>query len=424
MNMRHVAAVRIPLRIAAVGGLCLLMTAVATAGDWPQWLGPERNGLSGETVVPWTDPPNVAWRRPAGSGFSSPVVADGRVFLHTVVPDSEEEQIVAIDVQTGKEVWQTSYVRAPYNSDLGVGPRATPIVADGRLYTIGITGIVSCHDAATGERRWQSNPYESLGASLPTFGACSSPVVIGDRLIVLVGGAGNGVIAFDTQTGEIAWKALDEPAGTASPVLRHGTTGSADEVIVQTTLRLAGVDARTGELHWAHPLVFEPSGVAPTPLLTGDRLLCATQDTGVIMLELPRTAGDSPQQVWWSEGTSTYFSTGAVTHDGRAYVVTNALLPLPRADVALFQADSAQPTWTEQGLGYFHVGLIALADGNLLVLDDAGNLVLHRPAESGLEELSRAKVCSGTFASPALSNGRLIARDNSELVCIELPPAP
>jgi len=345
------------------------------------------------------------------------------VYLHTAVADKDEEEIVALDAVTGDEVWRVSYERGPYRSDLGVGPRATPAVADGRIYTIGITGVLSCHDAASGERNWQANPYEALGASLPTFGACSSPVAAGDRAIVLVGGAGKGVVAYDANSGELAWKTLDEPAGTASPVVRQLADSDAREVIVQTTLRLAGLDVATGSLNWAHPLVFEPSGVAPTPLLSGNRLLCATQDTGAIMLELP-APGDSPQQTWWSEGTSTYFSTGAVTHNGDAYVVTNALLPLPRADVTLFKADSDKPAWTEQGVGYFHVGLIGLADGGLLLLDDAGNLLLARPGEDGLEELSRSKVCGGTFASPALSGGRLYVRDNAELLCVELPATP
>lgn len=400
----------------------MALCAGVQAADWPQWLGPTRNGLSPETVGVWSEPPAAKWRQKIGSGFGSPVVAEGRVFVHTAVPDRDEEQLVAFDAVTGNELWRTSYPRAPYSSDLGVGPRATPAVADGSVYTVGITGVVSCFDAATGERQWQSNPYETLGAALPTFGACSSPVAGGGRVVTLVGGAGNGVVAFDAASGEIAWKALDEPAGTASPVIRTSGNGDSDQVIVQTTLRLAGLDLQTGQLHWSHPLVFEPSGVAPTPLLQGDRLLCATQDTGAILLALPSAAGASPQQVWWNQGTSTYFSSGAADGQGLTFVVTNALLPLPRADVTCFGSDSDKPVWTAEGLGYFHVGLIALADGGLLIVDDAGNLVLSRPGEMGLQELARAKVCGGTFASPALSSGRLYVRDNVELVCVELPP--
>jgi outer membrane protein assembly factor BamB len=244
----------------------------------------------------------------------------------------------------------------------------------------------------------------------------------GQPVVVLVGGAGKGVVAYAADTGELVWKTLDEPAGTASPVVRHLENTDNSEVIVQTTLRLAGLDLQSGNLNWAHPLVFEPSGVAPTPLLSANRLLCATQDTGALMLQLPQAA-ESPQQAWWNAGTSTYFSTGAVDHNGRAYVVTNSLLPLPRADVTCFSAESDKPLWTAEGVGYFHVGLIALADGGLLLLDDAGNLILARPNGEGLQEQARAKVCGGTFASPALANGRLYVRDNTELVCIELPAA-
>lgn len=407
-----------------VAGLLLGIPSWLMAADWPQWLGPTRNGQSPETVAAWTEQPAVLWRHAAGPGFGSPVVAEGRVFLHTAVPGADAESVVALDAETGNELWSDSYPRAPYASDLGTGPRATPAAIGGRLYCMGITGIVTCYNARSGERLWQANPYEELGAVLPGFGACSSPVVAGDRLVALVGGAGKGVVAYDVHRGRLAWKTLDEPAGTASPIVRSTRSGERLEVIVQTTLRLAGLDAHTGDLNWSHPLVFEPSGVAPTPLLSGRRLLCATRDTGALMLTLPDSAEESPRQEWWNQDSSTYFSTGAIAPAGEAYVVTNALLPLPRADVARFSSDSDTPVWTAEGLGYFHVGMILLADGALLVLDDSGNLVLHRPESDGLHEQARAKVCGGTFASPALADGRLYVRDGMELLCIELVAAP
>lgn len=403
-----------------IASTVLVSDCCLRAADWPQWLGPARNGSTPDTVAPWKDPPVTLWKHSIGAGFGSPVVARGRAFVHTAVPDEEAEQIIAFDALTGEELWRAAYDRAAYSSDLGVGPRATPALADGRIYTVGITGVVSCHDVQSGERLWQTNPYQTLGAPLPGFGACSSPVVADGRVVVLVGGAGNGVVAFDAASGEIAWKSLDEPAGTASPIVRRNPDTGAAEVVVQTTLRLAGLDLQTGKLDWAHPLVFEPSGVAPTPLLWGNHLLCATQDTGALMLELPDSVGGSPQQAWWNQDTKTYFSTGAVNDQGRAFIVTNKLLPLPRADVTCFSADAEEPVWTAEGMGYFHVGLIALADGALLLLDDAGNIVLNRPSHEGLEELARAKVCEGTFASPALSSGRLYVRDNTQVSCVEL----
>jgi outer membrane protein assembly factor BamB len=161
--------------------VALLFSTVVRAGDWPQWLGPQRNGVSHESVGVWTDAPPVVWRQPVGNGFSVPVVADGTVFVHAAVPDKDEEEVSALDARTGDVLWRDSYTRATYRSELGVGPRATPSVVDGRLYTIGITGVLSCYSCASGERLWQTNPYDELKVSLPGFGVCSSPVIADGR---------------------------------------------------------------------------------------------------------------------------------------------------------------------------------------------------------------------------------------------------
>src|SRR5262249_18427426 len=153
------------------------------------------------------------------------------------------EELRAYDPQTGKPLWQESYERGPYKSQLGVGPRTTPTVADGRVYTYGITGVLSCFDVASGKRLWQTNPYETFKATLPQFGVGSSPVVAEGRGVVVVGGGGSAVVAFDAKTGELAWKGLDEPASSASPVffVRGEGDGRKVEVIVQTTLRVVGL---------------------------------------------------------------------------------------------------------------------------------------------------------------------------------------
>src|SRR5438309_1332641 len=130
----------------------LVCASFAGAGDWPQWLGPTRDGASPEKVAPWKDGPKVLWRQPVGEGNSSPVVAGGRVFLHSKVKGKDEEEVLALDVKDGKEVWRKTYPRAAFKSDYGNGPRATPTVADGKLYTYGITGVLTCWDAADGKQ--------------------------------------------------------------------------------------------------------------------------------------------------------------------------------------------------------------------------------------------------------------------------------
>lgn len=409
--------VQLALLVAALGN-----GALCAAGDWPQWLGPDRNGVSGETLAPWTGEPRIAWKQSVGNGFSVPVVAGGRLFVHAAVEGQEAEVVIAFDADSGQELWRDEYPRDAYQSELGSGPRATPTVLDGRLYTIGITGVMSCYDAATGRRLWRTNPYTELQANRPGFGVCSSPLVVGERVILPVGGEGSGVVGYDALTGEIAWKALDEPAAAASPVLLQREAGAAarPEVVVQSTLRLAGVDPQDGTIRWEHPLVFQPSGVSPTPLVVDGLLVCSTQDNGTLALKLPTSETSQPELAWWNQDVSSYFSTGTLDNSGRVLIVTNGFNPLPRADLRCIDVRSGEERWRKDNLGYFHFGLIRLSDGRLLLLDDAGKLILADAGPEGFRELCRAKVCGGTFCNPVLAEGRVYVRDRSQIVCLDL----
>jgi len=407
-------------------GVALLILAASTtaeAGDWPQWLGPNRNGVAVETVAAWKEFPAARWKRATASGFSVPVVVNGILYVHASVAEKDEEEVIAVDVRTGQDLWTDRYARSAYRSALGVGPRATPSVVDGHLITTGITGVISCYEARTGKRQWQMNPWETLKIPRPNFGVCASPVATEGKLFVAVGGEGASVVAYDLKTGEQVWQALDEPAGSASPlvVTRDVDGKTQTELVVQTTLRLVGMSPRDGTVNWEHPLVFQPSGVSPTSLVLNDRLICSTQDTGTLTLKLPtETSSTSPQLEWWNQELSSYFSTGTVGSQDRVYLVTNQVMPLPRADVRCLDVKTGRERWIRKGLGYFHVGLIMLSDGKLLLLDDAGNLLLMQPGDESLEELCRAKVCGGTFCNPVLADGCVFVRDSKEVVCYPL----
>ncbi|MFO1002368.1 MAG: PQQ-binding-like beta-propeller repeat protein [Planctomycetaceae bacterium] len=408
----------------------LLLIAIPSGGlmasDWPQWLGPMRNGVSSETIKPWSEFPEAAWIRETANGFSVPVVADGMLFVHAAVPDKDEEEVIAVDAKTGKDLWHDFYSRAPYSSQLGNGPRATPSVVDGRLFTTGITGVISCYEASTGKRQWQMNPWEDLKVPRPGFGVCASPVVVRGKLIVAVGGEGVSIVAYDTETGKESWRALDEPAGAASPVIFNNGNGAEmrTEVVVQTTLRLVGLSPEDGTILWEHPLVFEPSGVSPTSLIVGNQLICSTQDTGTLSLQLPAVGTTNvPVLQWWKQDLSSYFSTGSVGSEDLAYIVTNQVMPLPRADVRCVNIKSGEQKWVRENLGYFHLGIIRLSDGKLLTLNDAGTVTLFEPGEKELVELARGKACGGTFSNPILSNGYLYVRDGKGVSCFNLNAA-
>ena len=403
----------------------LILTAASRADDWPQWLGPNRNSVSSETVAVWKTPPRVAWRQVVGDGFSVPVIASGRVFLHAKVKDKEEEEVLALDAKTGKPLWREGYGRAPFISAVGSGPRATPAVLLDRVYTYGITGVLSCFQADTGKRLWQVEPYKKLGANLPGFGVCCSPLVVGNRVIVAVGGIGSSVVAFDADNGEIVWKALDEPASTCSPILFAASSPGSQAMpnaVLATTLRVVALNPLDGGVAWEYPLVFQPAGASPTPVAAGDVLITSSMTNGGVGVQVGAKEG-SPvaSRAWQNPELSGYFSSPVVVGD-LLFVVSNTLKPIPKAMLRCVSAKTGKELWKKSGIGYFHAGLLALADGKILVLDDAGLLRLFAADAKEYRELASAKVCSSTFANPALADGRLYVRDGKELICLEMAP--
>jgi len=413
-------------RFAAVAAPIVLLaqsSATAEAADWPQWLGPKRDGGTAESVEPWKGEPKVLWKAKVGVGFSTPVIADGRAFVHARINGKDSEEVIALDAKTGKPVWRTPYERGPYNSVLNTGPQATPAVAGGRVYTFGITGYLTCFEADSGKLVWQVKAFEKLKTPLPRFGVCCSPLVVGNKVIVAVGGKGSSVVAFETESGEVAWQALDEPAGTSSPVLvvAGGKAGRLPEVTFMTTLRVVGLNPLDGAVNWEYALPFQPGGTQPTPLVAGDRLFTSTMTNGTTALRV--TAGETvaAEKLWQAKDLSGYFSSGVATKD-RLFLVTNVLKPVPRADLACVDAATGKELWKKEGLGYFHFGVIRTANGKLLVLSDAGDLKLIDATAKEFKELCTAKVCDGTLVSPVLSDGRLYARDSADVVCVDLTP--
>jgi outer membrane protein assembly factor BamB len=406
--------------------LTLLLACVlpAVAADWPQWLGPKRDGATPEKVEPWKEAPKALWRQPVGPGFSVPAIVAGRVFVHARVKGKDAEEVIAFDAKTGKELWRDAYDRGPYRSVINTGPQASPTVAGGRVYTFGITGYLRCYQADNGKRLWQVDAFKKLKATLPRFGVCCSPLVVGNRVIVSVGGKGSSVAAFDTASGEVAWQALDEAAGSASPVLfaTPGKGRTVPDVVFMTTLRIVAVNPLDGSVSWEYPLTFSRSGTAPTPLAIGDRLVTSTQTNGTVSVRV--TAADDKVEAkkdWQTKDLAAYFSTGVSDGKGHLFLITNVVEPLPKANLVCVELATGKELWKQEGVGYFHAGLLRTGNGKLLLLDDAGNLKLLEADPKGFRELTKAvKVCGGTFSNPALAGGLLYVRDDKEVICLKL----
>jgi outer membrane protein assembly factor BamB len=400
----------------------LLVVPALGAADWPQWLGPKRDGSTPEKVTPWKSPPRTLWSVPVPKGFACPVVAQGRVFVHSAVPDKEAEEVIALDAVTGKIQWRKAYDRTPYQSPLGRGPRATPSVVGNRVYTCGITGVLSCYEADSGKLLWQVDAYQKLGKPLPRFGVCCSPLVIGNVVLLNVGEKGCSLVAFDSAKGEVLWQKYDEPSSTSSPVLfAPARPGKLPEVVFMTTLRLLAVNPVNGSLSWEYPLVFQPAGAATTPIVAGQRIITSTMTNGTTALEVGLQDSKAvPKLLWQDKGMTGYFSTGVVVRKEQLYLVTNVLMPKPSCTLRCVDLNTGKELWHKDGIGYYHAGVVRTGDDRLLILDDSGKLRLVEANPKAYRELCSARVCGGTFSVPSLANGRLYVRDDKAITCVQM----
>jgi outer membrane protein assembly factor BamB len=402
-----------------------LTVAPAYAEDWPQWLGPRRDNSSTEKVVPWKDKLRVLWRRPTGEGNSSPVVVGGRVFIHAKIKDKNEEEVVAFDAKSGRELWRTKYERAAFTSFYGNGPRATPCVVDGRLYAFGITGVLTCLDVNNGKQIWQvDTPKTFKLAKLPRFGMACSPLVVGDHVLVNVGAKGASIVAFDRTKGETTWKSLDDPASYASPIVFG--EGAERQVVFLTGANVASLNPADGSVCWRFPMVDKLLESSTTPIRAGDLILASSITYGSVALQLEAKDGKpAVKQAWKNAALTSYFTTPVVVGKENIYMVTGSLplLGKPHADLHCIEAKTGKTLWKREKIGTYHASLMRTGDDKVLMLTDGGELVLLEPDPKEYRERARSKVSGPeTWAHPALSEGRLYIRDNTELICLQAAP--
>jgi outer membrane protein assembly factor BamB len=401
----------------------LMWASVARAGDWPQWLGPNRDGSSPEKVSPWKEAPKEVWRVELDQGFSAPVVADGRVFIHARVKDKEEEEVLALDARTGKQLWRASYARARFTSMLGNGPRATPTVVLGKVYTLGITGVLSCFEAASGKKLWQVDTVKKFQAAQPRFGFCSSPLVEGNRVLVSVGGKGCAVVAFDTDNGEVIWSALDAAHTTSSPVatvVRPKPDEFRRQALFVTGRGLVALNPVDGDVAWEFPLADQAIATSPTPLVVDDLILASSMSYGGVGLRVAAKDGKlTADKVWANADLTGYFSSPVLVGKEHVYMVTAVLLPQPSATLRCLEVKTGKELWAKKDVGDYHAGLIRTGDDKLLLLSDSGHLKLIDSSPKEYRELASSKVCGGTFVTPALAGGMIYVRDDKAVICVK-----
>jgi outer membrane protein assembly factor BamB len=404
--------------------LCLLVMVAlpALAADWPQWLGPRRDGSSPEKVKPWTGDLKVVWRKEVGPGHSSPVVANGKVFLHTRVPGKDEEEVAAYDALTGTKAWATAYERGKFFSPFGTGPQGTPAIANGKVFSFGATGILACFDAKGGNLDWKVETKKEFKAPSLFFGCACSPLIDGQNVLVNVGAPGASVVAFTQAKGEVAWKSLDDRPSYSSGITLG--QGADRQIVFLTQQGLRGLAPADGTKLWDFPLVDRLNESSTTPVVAGDLVLASSITYGMVALNLEKKGGKTtPAEVWRNSKLTCYFSTPIPVGPKHVYVVTGMLGFRATSALHCVETATGKILWTKEKIGKYHAAMLRTADDKLLMLSDVGDLVLIDPDPKEYKELARSQVVKGEqiWAHPALAGGKVYFRDEKELICLQMP---
>jgi outer membrane protein assembly factor BamB len=402
-------------------GCCLLGLSVS-AHDWPQFLGPQRNGIYSGPPLTTSFPaggPKKAWQKNVGTGFAGPVVAGDRLILFHRVND--EEVVDALDAKTGAPRWHYAY-KTSYRDDFGFdeGPRAVPVVAQNRVYTFGAEGQMRALDLATGKEVWAVDTMRRFHVRKGYFGAAGSPLVEDGRVIANVGGDNNaGIVAFNADTGAVLWTATNHEASYSSPV--SATFGGRKAVVFFTRQGLVALDPANGAVRFQKSWRSrsQASVNAASPVVAGDLIfVSATYETGAALL---RVKDDVLSELWSSdEAMSNHYAT-SVLHNGVLYGFhgRQEFNPSLRA----VDLNTGKVRWSEDR---FRAGTVTLAGDKLVILRESGELVIADASPQAFRPIARAQILPPTLrAYPAIADGFLYVRNSDtgghdQLVALDL----
>ena len=397
--------------------LALFVSAhVLTAAEWPQWRGPSRNAVLTAADVPavWPEKFTEAWRVEIGEGYASPVMAGNRIYVHSRRDPSEV--VTAVESATGKVVWQQRYDAAftknQYAVRMAKGPNATPLVAGGRLFTLGVTGLLTAWDAASGAHIWRKDYSAQIDTSKLFCGTSASPLLAGGLLIVQTGSDVHGgrLAALDPATGTSKWEWKGPGPGYASPTLIDvaGTT----QIVTMTNSSVVGLDARTGAGLWSIPFPDEWHENIVTPLWTGSELVVAGVRQGTQAYRLAPAKGAWQATPLWKNADITMYMSSPVFGDGVIY----GLGSKRKGQFVALDPKTGAVKWTTEGREGDHASVL-LAPSHVLFLTSTGVLVVAKRNPGAFELVKKYDVAtSETWALPIFLGNELVIREASHLV--------
>ncbi len=384
-----------------------------TEAYWTDFRGPRRDGVYDEMPILTSWPSQglpKLWKQPVGGGYASFTIAEGKAF--TIEQRRTREVVAAYDVETGRELWTNGWEAFFQETMGGDGPRATPTWDGGRVYALGATGEFRCLDAATGKLLWRHDILAENGASNLTWGMAASPLIVDEKVIVLPGGrGGKSVVAYHKLTGERIWSVVNDQQAYTSPMLV--TLAGRRQLLVVSAERAMGLVPEDGSLLWDFPWTTDYGINSAQPLLLGENrfFISASYGHGGAAVEVVKSGeGYTARTVWQNTRMKSKFS-GPVLYKGYIYGLDENIL-------ACVDAATGELKWKSGRYGY---GQVLLAEGHLIVLTESGEVALVKATPERHQELARFPAIEGkTWNVPAISGGRLLVRNTTEMACFRI----
>ncbi len=396
---------------------CLLLAACAagfllpsaTRADWPSYRGPAQNGTSGESIATPAGELRQLWKTNVGIGTSSVVVGGGRAF--TMGNAGDKDVVFCFDAASGRELWKHEYPLAKNPRMFEGGPASTPTIDGNRVYTVSHQGDLFCLDAATGKPVWYQHYQRDLGGKRPEWGFAGSPLVTGNLLICDVGGRGASTVAFDKATGQVVWKSGDDAAGYATPVA--ATLAGKKTIVLFKAEHLVGLDATSGRELWRQAWKTSYDVNAATPIVSGNRIFVSSgYGRGCGLFEV---TGSGISERWQNKNLKAQINSPAIAQGAVYGIDGNAS---PKAPLVCVDLSTGQVRWAEKVGG----GALVIAGGKLVVLSEAGELLIGDASPGGFQPTLRQQVLGKRcWVQPTVADGRIFCRNNNgDLVALAL----
>ena len=419
----------------------ILTATAASADDWPQWRGPQADGVWRETGIVDALPDSgltARWRMPIASGYNSPTVAEGRVYVMDRLTKPEQtERIHCFDAASGENLWSYAYPCDYRDVGYTAGPRASVVIHDGLAYALGTMGNLHVFDAATGDIVWQRDLNAQYAIRMPIWGIAASPVIYEGLLIVQISGEGACLAAFDHRTGEERWRALDDQASYSTPIIIE--QAGRQVLVAWTGDNIVGLDPASGQVHWQY--AFPPKQMTisiASPVVAEDRLFVTSFFDGSLMLKL------SPDQlsatkIWQRVGASEQKTDGLHSTITTPLIVGEQIYGIDSyGEFRCLDAASGERIWVDQTVvprarwGTVH---LPPHGDNVCIFNERGDLLLTSLSPEGVTIHGRAHLIEPTrdqlnkrggvvWSHPAYANRHIFVRNDEELACFSLAAKP